>query len=61
MPSAAIVSTVGRMKFVAPLFGTLMDEGDWGQPIAKRIYAKTYPSYHAVTRGAVDRAMKQGA
>ncbi|MAF28333.1 MAG: aminopeptidase [Croceicoccus sp.] len=55
------LSTVGRMKFVAPLFGTLMDEGDWGQPIAKRIYAKTYPSYHAVTRGAVDRAMKQGA
>ena len=55
------LSTVGRMKFVAPLFGTLMGEGEWGQPIAKRIYANTYPSYHAVTRGAVDRAMKQGA
>lgn len=55
------LATVGRMKFVAPLFGTLMDEGEWGQPIARRIYAKTYPSYHAVTRGAVDRAMKQGS
>ena len=48
------LATVGRTKFVRPLFEALMDEGDWGQPIAKRIYAKTRPTYHAVTRGGVD-------
>jgi hypothetical protein len=39
---------------VQPLFETLMDEGDWGQPIARRIYAKTRAGYHAVTQGSVD-------
>lgn len=49
------LSTVGRRKFVAPLFETLMEQGAWGQPIAKRIYAKTRPTYHAVTQGTVDK------
>lgn len=51
------LSTVGRRKFVAPLFATLMDQGEWGQPIAKRIYAKTRSSYHAVTTGTVDKTV----
>ena len=52
---------VGRRKFVLPLFQTLMGEGDWGQPIAKRIYAKTRPGYHAVTRDSVDKVvLKKG-
>ncbi|MXO91953.1 M1 family metallopeptidase [Pontixanthobacter aquaemixtae] len=50
----AFLSKVGRRKFVAPLFETLMNEGAWGQTIAKRIYAKTRPSYHSVTQGTVD-------
>jgi hypothetical protein len=41
------LSTVGRTKFVRPLFQALMDEGEWGQPIAQRIYAETRSSYHA--------------
>ncbi|MGB7373016.1 M1 family metallopeptidase [Pontixanthobacter sp.] len=45
---------VGRRKFVAPLFETLMEQGPWGQPIAQRIYAKARPGYHSVTRGTVD-------
>lgn len=49
------LSTVGRRKFVAPLFEALMKQGSWGQPIAKRIYAKTRPTYHAVTQGTVDK------
>lgn len=52
------LGTVGRTKFVAPLFGALMEQGDWGQPIAKRIYAETRPTYHAVTQGAVDKLIK---
>ena len=33
------LASVGRRKFVRPLFETLMGEGAWGQPIARRIYA----------------------
>ncbi|WP_374408287.1 M1 family metallopeptidase [Pelagerythrobacter sp.] len=51
------LAEVGRAKFVRPLFATLMGEGDWGQPIAKRIYAETRPGYHAVTRAGVDRVV----
>lgn len=49
------LGTVGRAKFVRPLFQALWGEGEWGQAHARRIYAKTRPGYHAVTRGAVDR------
>jgi len=45
---------VGRRKFVQPLFQTLMDQGDWGRPIARRLYAQTRAGYHAVTQGSVD-------
>ena len=41
----------------APLFETLMAQGDWGQPIARRIYVRTRGGYHAVTRGSVDRVV----
>ena len=51
------LAEVGRAKFVRPLFATLMGEGDWGQPIARRIYAETRPSYHAVTRAGVDEEL----
>ena len=49
----------GRRKFVLPLFETLMAEGEWGQPIARRIYAETRPSYHSVTQGSVDEVVRQ--
>ena len=52
------LAEVGRAKFVRPLFQVLWDEGEWGQPIARRIYAKTRDSYHAVTRAGVDRIVK---
>lgn len=51
------LARVGRRKFVAPLFKTLMGQGDWGKPIAARIYARTRSSYHAVTTGTVDQTV----
>jgi aminopeptidase N len=54
----AFLTDQGRRKFVAPLFKDLMAQGDWGQPIAKRLYAKTRPLYHAVTRQTVDTIVK---
>jgi aminopeptidase N len=49
--------SMGRRKFVAPLFATLMGQGDWGRPIAQRIYTAARPGYHAVTTGTVDKTM----
>jgi aminopeptidase N len=54
----AFLTDQGRRKFVAPLFKDLMAQGDWGQPIAKRLYARTRPLYHAVTRQTVDGIVK---
>jgi aminopeptidase N len=54
----AFLTDQGRRKFVAPLFKDLMAQGDWGQPIAKALYAKTRPLYHAVTRQTVDGIVK---
>jgi leukotriene-A4 hydrolase len=48
---------MGRRKFVAPLFTTLMGEGEWGRPIAQRVYQAARPGYHAVTTGTVDKTM----
>ncbi|WP_312144291.1 M1 family metallopeptidase [Brevundimonas sp.] len=49
------LTSQGRRKFVLPLFQTLWGEGDWGRPIATRIYAKARPLYHPVTSGSVDQ------
>ena len=48
------LTSMGRRKFVLPLFQSLWAEGDWGRPIARRIYAEARPGYHPVTTGSVD-------
>ncbi|HEX8124504.1 MAG TPA: M1 family metallopeptidase [Allosphingosinicella sp.] len=50
--------SMGRGKFVAPIFRTLWGEGEWGRPIAQSLYARARPLYHSVTTGQVDRIMK---
>ena len=58
MPAAErFLLSQGRRKFVAPLFETLNGEGEWGRPIARRIYARARGGYHSVTRGPVDRVL----
>ncbi len=52
---------MGRRKFVAPIFETLMAQGEWGRPIAERIYARARPGYHSVTTSTVDKTLKGGA
>lgn len=52
--------SMGRRKFVAPLFETLVKQGEWGRPIAERIYASARPTYHSVTTGTVDKTLKDG-
>jgi hypothetical protein len=53
----AFLSSVGRTKFVRPLFSALWAQDDWGRPVARQIYSRTRNSYHAATRGAVDRVL----
>ncbi|MFC0634529.1 M1 family metallopeptidase [Brevundimonas balnearis] len=48
---------MGRRKFVLPLFTTLWNEGDWGRPLATRIYREARPLYHPVTTGSVDQLL----
>jgi len=51
--------SMGRGKFVTPIFRTLWGEGEWGRPIAQRLYARARPLYHSVTIGQVDKVMRR--
>jgi aminopeptidase N len=57
MPAQAslerFLTTQGRRKFLRPLYEDLMASG-WGQPEAKRIYARARPLYHGVATGTLD-------
>jgi leukotriene-A4 hydrolase len=48
------LTTMGRRKFVLPLFTSLWAEGDWGRGIATSLYARARPGYHPVTTNSVD-------
>jgi leukotriene-A4 hydrolase len=48
---------MGRRKFVLPLFEALLAEGEWGRPIADRVWAKAAATYHAVTADSVAKVM----
>jgi leukotriene-A4 hydrolase len=52
------LTSQGRRKFVRPLFASLMEQGEWGQSLARRIYAQARPGYHPVTSGSVDEIVK---
>ena len=55
------LTTMGRRKFVSPLFETLIGEGEWGRPIAERIYARARPTYHPLTQATVDGHLGRGS
>ena len=52
------LTSQGRRKFLQPLYQELMTQGDWGQPIARRIYAEARPTYHPVSTGTVDAIVR---
>lgn len=53
----AFLTSMGRRKFVLPLFTDLMGQGQWGKTLAQRIYATARPGYHTVTVGSVDKVV----
>jgi aminopeptidase N len=56
-PAERFLAGMGRRKFVLPIFKTLVGEGEWGKRIARRVYAQTRPTYHAVTSSSVDEVV----
>jgi len=53
----AFLTSVGRTLLVRPLYAGLKAQGDWGVPIARRIYAKARPTYHPITAAAIDKVL----
>ncbi|MCW4461159.1 M1 family metallopeptidase [Sphingomonas sp. BT-65] len=51
------LTRVGRNLLVTPLYRGLKARGEWGEPIARRIFARAKPGYHPVTVGAVTRIL----
>ncbi|MGE0741550.1 MAG: M1 family metallopeptidase [Hyphomonadaceae bacterium] len=49
------LSEQGRGKFVRPLYRALMEKGEWGQALARRIYAQARASYHPIVQNGIDR------
>ncbi|HUF12717.1 MAG TPA: M1 family metallopeptidase [Longimicrobiales bacterium] len=50
------LTTQGRRKFLTPLYSALMETG-WGREMARDIYRRARPLYHAVSRGTIDRVV----
>ncbi|MET0377031.1 MAG: M1 family metallopeptidase [Rhizorhabdus sp.] len=48
---------IGRMLLIRPVYRALVEQGDWGKPIAQRIYASARPQYHPVTVASVDKIL----
>jgi leukotriene A-4 hydrolase/aminopeptidase len=51
--------SVGRMKYVTPLYKALMAQPGWGPDMAKSIYAEAEPGYHEITRASVAKVLPQ--
>lgn len=49
--------SVGRMLLVVPVYKALKEQGDWGLPIARRVFERAKPGYHPVTAAAVAKVL----
>ena len=51
------LTSLGRGKFVKPLYTTLYADPQWGRPIAQRVFAKAQRFYHPLVGNAVAKIM----
>ncbi|KRB52505.1 MAG: M1 family metallopeptidase [Pseudomonadota bacterium] len=51
----AFLMSVGRGLFIRPLYIGLMRQGDWGQPIARRMFAEAKETYHPTVADGLER------
>ena len=56
----ALLSSVGRMKYVRPLYQAL-GKTPAGRKLAREVFASAAPTYHALTRRAAEAAMAKYA
>ncbi|WP_066793716.1 M1 family metallopeptidase [Sphingomonas soli] len=47
--------TVGRGLLIFPIYEGLIAQGDWGKPIAIRLFAKSKATYHPYVAGRVEK------
>lgn len=45
--------SVGRNLLIMPVYRALKAQGDWGMPVARRIFQQARNGYHPVTAGAI--------
>ncbi|MDQ2877595.1 MAG: M1 family metallopeptidase [Pseudomonadota bacterium] len=58
VPSMAhYLPSVGRGLLILPLYRALKDQGAWGMPIARRIYATARGTYHPTVVGTIDKLL----
>ena len=53
----SFLTSLGRGKFVKPLYTTLYADPQWGRPIAQRVFAKAQRFYHPLVGNAVAKIM----
>lgn len=53
-PLDRYLHSIGRGLFVYPLYRGLIAQGEWGQPIARRIYATARATYHPTVAATLD-------
>lgn len=53
--------TVGRGLFIRPLYAGLVKDKEWGQPIARRIFAKAKATYHPTVAEGLQRMIDAAA
>ncbi|CAN7284227.1 M1 family metallopeptidase [Phenylobacterium sp. LjRoot164] len=54
------LTSVGRGLFLRPLYAGLMKQGDWGRPIAVRIFQEAKPTYHPTVASSLERLVSGG-
>jgi aminopeptidase N len=49
--------SVGRGLLIRPLYTRLMEQGDWGQPIARDLFASARAGYHPSTAAGIEKIL----
>ena len=48
-----VLTRVGRMKYLKPLYGALVAAGGDGPAFAREVFAAAAPGYHPLSRGSL--------
>jgi len=48
---------IGRMLLIRPVYRALVEQGDWGKPVAQRIFAGARADYHPITVASIEKIL----